>query len=416
MSPARRIVIGLTFTAIFLAAGAAWSINVLRTWDARGWTGALFIRSESARAARFGAGRVLMAYPNSPALRAGLQGGDRILAINGISIKDSNALDRLDAQAKTGDVIHYIVLRDLHAFDLPVTLGSPVRERRFLVEAAVTAGIAACFLIVGLVIFLQRADDMRAVVFYALVVASALSLIMTIGAAGAKGEARGITFHPAENILPEVMLMIGGLSFLPIMLHLALIFPHDRPIVKRRPNLIRWIYAGPTFVAVLGIAMMYCSWTPEGPSWFLDRATLLTFLLGVTTAIWMIPRIRAEGFRKAVARRPFAALIVPASIDFAIFDAISHRLPVVATVILGIAFFLPAMLIPAFPIAACVSMVRSYREASLEEKRQVRWPLWGSFTAVVTKIICVAAGLGWTIFLALHPLTADRTAAWLSAV
>ena len=44
MSPARRIAIGLTLTAIFLAAGAAWSISVMRQWDARGWTGALFIR------------------------------------------------------------------------------------------------------------------------------------------------------------------------------------------------------------------------------------------------------------------------------------------------------------------------------------------------------------------------------------
>jgi serine phosphatase RsbU (regulator of sigma subunit) len=416
MSPARRIVIGLTLTAIFLAAGSVWTLNVLRTWDARGWTGALFIRSESSRAARFGAGRVLMAYPNSPALRAGLQAGDRIIAINGISIKDGAGLDRLDAQAKTGDVIHYTIHRDRRTFDLPIALGSPVRERRFLIEAAATAGIAACFLIVGLVIFLQRADDMRAVVFYAMVVASAQSLIMTIGAAGATGEARGIAFHPADNILPQVVLMISSLSFLPILLHLSLIFPHNRPVLKRRPNLIRWIYAGPTFVGILGIAMMYCAWTPNGPSWFLDRATLVMLAAGTIAAIWMTPRIRAEGFRRAVARRPFAALIVPASLDFAIFDAISHRLPVVAVVILGIAFFLPATLIPLFPIAACVSMVRSYREASLEEKRQVRWPLWGTFTTIVTKIVCTAAAVLWTVYLALHPLTAERTAAWLSAV
>jgi hypothetical protein len=195
MSPARRIVIGLTLTAIFLAAGSVWTLNVLRTWDARGWTGALFIRSETSRAARFGAGRVLMAYPNSPALRTGLQAGDRIIAINGISIKDGAGLDRLDAQAKTGDVIHYTIHRDRRAFDLPIALGSPVRERRFLIEAAATAGIAACFLIVGLVIFLLRADDMRAVVFYAMVVASAQSLIMTIGAAGATGEACRLARH-----------------------------------------------------------------------------------------------------------------------------------------------------------------------------------------------------------------------------
>ncbi|HJW96380.1 MAG TPA: SpoIIE family protein phosphatase [Thermoanaerobaculia bacterium] len=414
MSPARRIAIGLTFTVIFLAAAAAWTIGVLRTWDARGWTGAIFIRSTSSRAPKLGAGRVLMSSANSPALRAGIRAGDRVVAIDGISITNSDGLDELDARAKTGDVLRYRMERDRATFDVPITLASPVRERRFLIEAAATVGIAACFLLVGLVIFLRRADDMRAVVFYAMVVASVMSLMVSIGAAGATGEARGIAFKAADNILPEVMVLLCSLSFLPITLHLSLIFPHERPILKRRPNLIRWIYAGPAFVAVLGVAMMYCAWTPKGPSWFLDRATITMLLAGVIAAIWMAPKIRAEGFRKAVARRPYAALFVPASLDFAIFDAISHRLPTVATVILGIAFFLPATAIPVFPIAACVSLARSYREASLEEKRQVRWPLWGTFTAIVTKIVCTAIAIVWTFWIAFHPLRFDSS--WASAV
>src|SRR5947199_3803740 len=109
MSPARRIGIGLTVTALLLAGGAAWSASVMRQWDARGWTGALFIRSTSAQALRLGAGRVLMAYPSSPAIRAGLRGGDRVAAINGISIEDGRALERLDARVHTGDTIVYTI-------------------------------------------------------------------------------------------------------------------------------------------------------------------------------------------------------------------------------------------------------------------------------------------------------------------
>jgi hypothetical protein len=70
----------------------------------------------------------------------------------------------------------------------------------------------------------------------------------------------------------------------------------------------------------------------RGPSWFLDRMTLVMLGVAVIVALWMVRKVRAEGFRRAVVARPFVALFVPASIDFAIFDAISHNLPTIAAV------------------------------------------------------------------------------------
>jgi len=403
MSPARRIAIGLTLTALLLAAGAAWTISVMRTWDARGWTGVIFIRSGTRRAAALGPGRVLMTFPNSPTMRAGIRGGDRILAINRIPLTDGPRLQELDARVHTGDTILYTIERNGQVFETRVTLVSPAREPRLLLEAAATAGVAACFLIVGLVIFLRRSEDKRAVVFYAMVVVSVLSLIVSIGSAISTAEARGITLQANETLIPHAMLLIVSLAFLPITLHLALIFPHDRPILQRRPHLIQWIYAGPAFAAFLGGAIALCAAVPQGPSWFLDRMTLVLLGVAVLVALWMVRKVRAEGFRPAVAARPFVALFVPASIDFAIFDATLHNLPVIATVILGLAFILPASAIALYPVVACVSLVRSYQEASLEEKRQVRWPLWGTFTAIVTKVVCtVVMGL-WLVYVAFHP-------------
>jgi membrane-associated protease RseP (regulator of RpoE activity) len=117
MSPARRIAIGLTLTALLLAAGAAWTISVMRTWDARGWTGVLFIRSGTHRPAALGPGRVLMTFPNSPAMRAGIRGGDRILAINRIPLTDLDRLQALDARIHTGDTIVYTIDRNGRVFE-----------------------------------------------------------------------------------------------------------------------------------------------------------------------------------------------------------------------------------------------------------------------------------------------------------
>src|SRR4051794_10671053 len=127
MSPARRIAIGLTLTALLLAAGAAWTISVMRTWDARGWAGVFFI---SQRPAALGPGRVLMTFPNSPTMRAGIRGGDRILAINRIPLTAEARLHPLDARIHTGAPIVYPIARNGRVFETAVTFASPAREPR----------------------------------------------------------------------------------------------------------------------------------------------------------------------------------------------------------------------------------------------------------------------------------------------
>src|SRR5581483_7663727 len=146
------------------------------------------------------------------------------------------------------------------------------------------------------------------------------------------------------------------------------------------------------------------------------RVAAALLAAGIGAAIFLARKIRIEGFRPAVANRPFIALFVPATIDFAIFDATSHNLPIIATVILGIAFLLPAGALALYPVIACYSLARSYKEASLEEKRQVRWPLWGTFTAIVTKIICTVAMMFWIIWVSFHPAAMSGSASFMSVV
>ncbi len=415
MSPARRIAIGLTLTTVLLAAAAVWTASVMSEWDSRGWTGVLFIRSTSSRAAKLGTGRVLMTFPDSPSVRAGIRGGDRILAVNNIPLTDTAGLLQLDDRVRTGNSIVYAIERDGRTFPLRVTLSSPAREPRLLRESIATLGVAACFLLVGLVIFLRRSDDSRAVVFYAMVVASVTSMIVAIGAATATAEARGIAFRPSANV-PEIMVLFCGIAFLPITLHLALIFPHDRPIVRKRPHIIRWIYAAPACAVFIASAILLCTATAKKPAMILDRVAASLLIAGVAAAIFMARKIRAEGFRPAIANRPFVALFVPATIDFAIFDATSHNLPLIATVILAVAFILPAGALALYPVVACYSLARSYKEASLEEKRQVRWPLWGTFTAIVAKIVCTVTITIWYFWVWFHPAAITGSASFMSIV
>jgi S1-C subfamily serine protease len=62
--------------------------------------------------------------PDSPAAKAGLQDGDVIQSINGITIDAEHPLDALLVQFAPGDVIHLQVLRDGKTISVDVTLGT----------------------------------------------------------------------------------------------------------------------------------------------------------------------------------------------------------------------------------------------------------------------------------------------------
>jgi sigma-B regulation protein RsbU (phosphoserine phosphatase) len=67
---------------------------------------------------------------------------------------------------------------------------------------------------------------------------------------------------------------------------------------------------------------------------------------------------------------------------------------VVALVIaFAAAFIVGIVAIVAYSVCIIVSLLRSYRESGVDEKRQLRWPLWGTLTAVGASIVLMAVSL-----------------------
>ena len=60
---------------------------------------------------------------------------------------------------------------------------------------------------------------------------------------------------------------------------------------------------------------------------------------------------------------------------------------------------LPLLIIVSYPFFATAALVRSYRAAGVEEKRQVKWPLWGLVIALTTKIIGNTLAFGLAILM-----------------
>ncbi|MGZ8831559.1 MAG: PP2C family protein-serine/threonine phosphatase, partial [Thermoanaerobaculia bacterium] len=56
-------------------------------------------------------------------------------------------------------------------------------------------------------------------------------------------------------------------------------------------------------------------------------------------------------------------------------------------VIFFIGAAIPCLALFAYPVLAFIALYRSYREAGVEEKRQVKWPLWGTMIALGVKVL-----------------------------
>ena len=87
--------------------------------------------------------------------------------------------------------------------------------------------------------------------FYAFALVSAIALLGGAATIYESAGGRGIMPTFAIGGARPLLFLIFTIAYAPLILHLALIFPRERPIVAKHPFLIRWIYAEALLVALL---------------------------------------------------------------------------------------------------------------------------------------------------------------------
>jgi C-terminal processing protease CtpA/Prc len=88
----------------------------------RGWVGLQYDKSED------GTVKVKAVTANSPAVTAGFQVGDVVVAVNGARMSDKDAVKKATGEWKVGQKVSYTVLRAGGEKQLPVTLGTMPEE------------------------------------------------------------------------------------------------------------------------------------------------------------------------------------------------------------------------------------------------------------------------------------------------
>ncbi|HEX2121014.1 MAG TPA: PDZ domain-containing protein, partial [Thermoanaerobaculia bacterium] len=379
-----RVAIAIAVTLLAVGASAAYSIARLLHWDRIGLAGIAYwpeMPKQGAAVLGLKPGGVYMVYPSGAAERAGIRPRQDIVTVNGVPIKDQKTLDVLAERLKANDVITYRLRSNGAERDVRVRLASPFEIPVFVFGLGVTLLVAAAFVGIGLLVFLKKPDDRRVAVFYAMVMVGATyhlaASALALDAANMRGIVGGST---GQNLLSFAVLTAVAIAFLPITLHLALVFPHTRKVLRHSPRALRWVYGLPaTTVAAVIFAMTMSRLVQSDPAAArrlelpLNVVSAVLTLAGLLVALRIARRGRTEGMRSAFWTRPLQSLLVGVAVLLGfvrIADALNLRwLGITAVVVLGLAVCLPLM---SYPLLACISLFRSYREAGAEERRQVK--------------------------------------------
>ena len=414
MSLRARVVAAVLLTAVVLGGMTAYTVTRLRHWHSIGLTGLTFFPDVPAPRRPpfkiFGPGRVFMALTSGPAKRAGIHGGDVILSVNGTPVRENDKLIAKARAMRSGDLVVYRIRRGTRVFDVPVRLASPLRCPVLLAGAVVSTLVSAAYIAIALLVLIKRPDDRRVLVFYAMMAVGAVYLIGTPALSLDSSNMRGLHAEvTGQGLVPLMAMLATFIAFLPLTLHLALIFPRERPVMRTSPHVLRWVYGMPAALVILMgflASIAYLASTNEALLKRLDTPlnvlTAAITLAGLGLA-WRIARqSRGERLRLAFWHRPLQSIFIAAGALLGlvrIADAMNVKwFEFAAGLILGAT---PVLIIGSFPILSCIALYRSYRDAGAEERRQVKWPLWGTFSALATRIVIGIIGQGGVIILML---------------
>jgi len=328
MSPEHKKIVILALASLLVLASVVVSSWGLIIWTKAGWVGMNVNREKT----------VSEIYRGGSAEKAGILTGDSVLAISGISANDTTRLQEFTAHIKAGDTLIYQIKRGKQELVFPLILASPLKAVAIVIDLLTSILVGAVFLVIGILVFRKRPQDSRAFIFFLMsAIASAYFFV-----AYEHLPVLGFEITRSWPIAQIVIIALQGIAVLllpSLFLHFALVFPKERPVVKKHPHIFIWIYGLTALVGLIAAALIATKGTVARSSE--GDATLLLFLIvGLTLLLWFL----------------------------------------------------------FYTIATCIALLRSYRESGVEEKQQVRWPLWGTLLVVSCPFIVPIVKTAWGAF------------------
>lgn len=356
-------------------------------------------------------GQITGILPGSPADLAGLGSRERVTAVDGIPVEDMKRLTELDRRLRPGDTVSYTVQSGGKDRVVKLRLTQTLSGFHAWFTVITDLLVAAAFLAIGFLVFTRRSDDLRARLFFIFAMSAGISYMLIPIVLQPQLSPIGLRFLSVATYafsLPLITLATYVLST--SLLHLALVFPKPLRLVQRRPELSAWIYVLPValiamlFLTGLSVVLLEGLFN-HGMDRFAPFYGLVLLGAGLAWAVRLRRRFHADGWIAGWMRHPWltgslAGLLYVAVTVGGLGLLSGIGLP--DAVPIGFGFFLIGIVvlgmiaIPFFyPLLACIALVAGYRQADAEEKRQLRWPLWGTVVALASTFL-----VGLTLYVA----------------
>lgn len=390
----------ISFPAVY-----AWRSSV---WARTGSAGfAFFGGIESDQDTSFGMFKrrprqVMVVIPGAPGSRAGITVDDEVVSVNGIPLERSEEMRTMARSAKPGDWVTYELKRAGKSRTVRVQLETPTAapSMRLRLYTGILCGMG--FLIISFLVFWTKPRARSAAIFYLMCVVGAAYFFFSSFAEIDTFVVNGLSpgDENMRQVLSAMVYWILAVLLTNLLLHLALVFPKERPILSRHAMLTRWIYLAPilplVLVVLFALGRAYSS--PPSAAWSLAIGVVCVL---VAATLYLRRRQAIEGgrWRQTILLHPFviaamlmalSMLVGPLSRAFAASRSFFLTTFLIAVILTSLTICLVAL---AYMVWTVVSLVLSYREAGLEEKRQIRWPLWGTILALGVLVVVFAVYL-----------------------
>lgn len=383
----------LVVTYLLLVAAIGVVAARFMAWEHEPWAGFWYAPAMPSgfegKTPLFKPGSVTSVFSGGPGASAGILAGDVVAAVNGIPTSDWEGLAKLDDRLAVHDEVTYQLRRgDGSQATVRVRLASPLKSREIEVSTLTSVAVALAFCVLGTLVYWRKPEDERALIFYLLSLVAAILFVVRpllyvdeFPSRGARSlaqmSARQIGFFVAGSLL--------GYAAQVLIVHLALIFPRRRPVLDSNPKVMLWLYLAP-LVQFLGFPTFGLLTLPGK---FRDVGLTIAWLLLLAVLGYLANRAHAHGWRHGLETRPVATLGLAALMVIAGVNTVLRGVRTEATrqtfgwIFGGLAFGLtPLAIFLVYSILACVALYRSYRESGVEERKQVRWPLWGTIASL----------------------------------
>jgi serine phosphatase RsbU (regulator of sigma subunit) len=430
MSPRLRSNLILIIAALFLALSFALFGGRIDDLTASYTTGVLFqlpteenVKVSTSFLGIGQPGRVIMVTTDSPGYRAGIHSGDEIMAIDGIPIDQKERLEELNARVRQGETLTFTLRREGRELSIPLRLESPLEPLSAKIGIGTDLAVAFTFMTIGGLVFWRRRFDLRAELFFLFSAAAAATyLIMTYVTLPDYSALGGDSLGRMDPLFIVATAMLGLIGyFLPAsFLHLTMVFPKPLPVMGKFPRVARWIYLLPVVLIaslmVVGFLVGISENTSPGTiPWLVLVLDVAITALVVVAVVRLTGAVRRQGWLVALLEKPgrslsqamaFLALFVCAGLTVysLVRDGDQGSLLIIGIIFLPIIGLIISITL-AYPVLSCVALIFGYRQAGHEEKRQLRWPLWGTLVALSGTVILGL--LYWVMTLIQSPLLSE---------